>query len=207
MVGMNNYLYSFKGGNLYRHNTNELRNNYYGEQFNSQITTVFNESPLENKIFKSLNLESDSAWTATMESDIQTRGFIDYRWFEKKEGAYFAYIRKTGTTPAIPGEYAYRSAQGVGKASSWSETTNILTLNFPVSPIVDISYVNIGDYIYFSEGAYTTISFSGQVTNVEVNLVSGINRLFVNTNFTQSIIISEITPFILALRNTEASGS
>jgi len=34
--------------------------------------------------------------------------------------------------------------------------------------------------------------------------VSGINRLFVNTNFTQSIIISEITPFILALRNTEA---
>ena len=123
---------------------------------------------------------------------------------KKKEGAYFAYIRKTGTTPAIPGEYAYRSAQGVGKASSWSETTNILTLNFPVSPIVDISYVNIGDYIYFSEGAYTTISFSGQVTNVEVNLVSGINRLFVNTNFTQSIIISEITPFILALRNTEA---
>ena len=204
MVGMNNYLYSFKGGNLYRHNTNELRNNYYGEQFNSQITTVFNESPLENKIFKSLNLESDSAWTATMESDIQTRGYIDYTWFEKKEGAYFAYIRKTGTTPAIPGEYAYRSAQGVGKASSWSETNNVLTLNFPVSPIVDISYVNIGDYIYFSEGAYTTISFSGQVTNVEVNLVSGINRLFVNTNFTQNVIISETTPFILALRNTEA---
>ena len=64
--------------------------------------------------------------------------------------------------------------------------------------------VNIGDYIYFSEGAYTTISFSGQVTNVEINLQSGINRLFVNTNFTQNVLISETTPFILALKNTEA---
>ena len=30
MAGMNNYFYSFKGGNLYRHNTNEIRNQYYG---------------------------------------------------------------------------------------------------------------------------------------------------------------------------------
>jgi len=64
--------------------------------------------------------------------------------------------------------------------------------------------LSIGDYIYFSEGAYTTISFSGQITNIEVNIASGINRIFVNTNFTQNLIISESTPFILGLRNTEA---
>ena len=204
MIGMNNYLYSFSGGNLYRHNTNEVRNNYYGEQFNSQITTVINDNPLDNKIFKSITLESDSAWSTTMESDIQARGFIDYTWFDKKEGAYFSYIRKTGTTPALPGEYAYRSAQGIGKATSWSETNNILTLNFSVNPITDISMLSIGDYIYFSEGAYTTISFSGQITNIEVNIASGINRIFVNINFTQNVIIGESTPFILGLRNTEA---
>ena len=204
MLGMNNYLYSFNGGNLYRHNTNETRNNYYGEQFSSQITSVFNEAPLENKIFKSLNLEADSAWTSTMTSDIQSRGFIDYTWFEKKEGAYFAYIRKTGTTPALPSEYAYRSAQGIGKTTTWSESTNLLTLNFSVNPLVSISSVSIGDYIYFSEGAYTTVSFSGQVTNIEINIASGVNRLFVNTNFTKSVIITETAPYILALRNTEA---
>jgi len=204
MLGMNNYLYSFSAGNLYRHNTNETRNNYYGIQHNSQITTVFNQNPLENKIFKSINLESDAAWTATMSSDIQSRGFINAAWFEKKEGAYFAYIRKTGTTPALPGEYAYRSAQGIGKTNLWSENSNILTLNFSVNPLVSISSVNIGDYIYFSEGAFTTISFSGQVTNVEINIASGINRIFVNTNFTESVIISEAAPYILALRNTEA---
>ena len=51
MLGMNNYFYTFKGGNLYRHNVNETRNNFYGTQYNSKIQSVFNVSPLENKIF------------------------------------------------------------------------------------------------------------------------------------------------------------
>ena len=76
MIGMNNYLYSFKGGDLYRHNTNETRNNYYGVQYNSTITSVINESPLENKIFKTISLESDAAWSGTFISDQQTTGEI-----------------------------------------------------------------------------------------------------------------------------------
>jgi hypothetical protein len=33
MIGMNNYFYTFKGGNLYRHNVNNTRNNFYGVPF------------------------------------------------------------------------------------------------------------------------------------------------------------------------------
>jgi hypothetical protein len=29
IIGMNNYLYTFKGGNIYKHNTNESRNTFY----------------------------------------------------------------------------------------------------------------------------------------------------------------------------------
>ena len=32
LVGLNNYLYSFSGGNIFQHNSNEVRNNYYGVQ-------------------------------------------------------------------------------------------------------------------------------------------------------------------------------
>ena len=63
---MNNYLYSFKGGDLYRHNTNEDRNTYYDSFAASQITSVFNDTPLENKIFKTISLESDSSWAGTL---------------------------------------------------------------------------------------------------------------------------------------------
>jgi len=69
MIGMNNYLYSFKGGKLYRHNTNTLRNNYYGVQHSSTISSIFNIKPLEVKLFKTIYLESDSAWAATYNSE------------------------------------------------------------------------------------------------------------------------------------------
>ncbi len=98
MIGMNNYFYSFKGGNLFRHNTNELRNNYYNVQYNSTLTSVFNDMPLENKLFKTINLESDKAWSVTLDSDIQTDASIDYTWFEKKEGAWFAFCKKQWNT-------------------------------------------------------------------------------------------------------------
>ena len=57
--GMNQYLYTFSGGNIFRHNTNEVRNNFYGTQFNSTIQSVFNDEPIVNKIFKTLAIEGN----------------------------------------------------------------------------------------------------------------------------------------------------
>ena len=37
MVSMNNVHYSFKNGDLYEHNSNETRNNYYGTDYPSTI--------------------------------------------------------------------------------------------------------------------------------------------------------------------------
>jgi len=62
MIGMNNYFYTFKGGNLYRHNVNESRNTFYNTTHNSTVQSVFNDQPLENKLFKTINLEGDKAW-------------------------------------------------------------------------------------------------------------------------------------------------
>ncbi|MFN9901890.1 MAG: hypothetical protein ACK55Z_24530, partial [bacterium] len=76
MIGMNNYFYTFKGGNLYRHNVNNIRNNFYGVQYTSRLQSVFNEAPLENKLFKTINLEGDAAWGLTMVTDLQDDGFI-----------------------------------------------------------------------------------------------------------------------------------
>jgi V8-like Glu-specific endopeptidase len=51
--GMNQYLYTFKGGNLYRHNVNESRNTFYGVQpaATSTITTVLNTDALTTKLY------------------------------------------------------------------------------------------------------------------------------------------------------------
>jgi len=207
MLGMNNYFYSFNGGNLFQHNINETRNNYYGTQYNSQITSVFNESPLENKIFKTINLESDTAWQAVAETDIQQNGFIDNDWFVKKEGAYFAYLRQTGEVPALQGQYAMRSANGIGKSSSYSVNGTTGTLNFSINPLVSIgSIISIGDYLYFSVPSYTTISLAGVVTNIQVDLPNNINRITISTSVTGSSPITINDAYILFIKNAEAES-
>ena len=132
---------------------------------------MFNQNPLENKIFKTINLESDQAWQANLETDIQQNGFIESTWFEEKEGAYFAYLRQTGEVPALPGQYAMRSANGIGKSTSVSALGNTTTINFSTNPLVDIgSIVSIGDYLYFSLPSYTTISLAGQISTINVDI-------------------------------------
>ena len=111
MIGMNNYFYTFKGGNLYRHNTNEVRNNFYGVQYTSTVQSVFNDMPLENKLFKTINIEGDAAWGVTLQTDIQDSGFIEAGWFDEKEASFYAFVRNSGTVPAQPSEYVLRSCR------------------------------------------------------------------------------------------------
>ena len=207
MIGMNNFFYSFKGGNLYQHNVNELRNNYYGEQFNSQITSVFNQNPLENKIFKTLNLESNDAWEAYLETDIQINGFMEDGWFEKKEGAWFAYLRQQGEVPALEGQYAMRSANGIGRTSSIALNAGTATLNFSTNPLVSIgNFLSVGDFIYHSEPQYTTISYGGIVTQINVDLQNGINQIIVSTTSANTVEFPVNDPYILFIKSSEAES-
>ena len=142
MVGMNNYFYSFKNGNLWRHNSSTaFRNDFYGAgTVESSITTVFNKAPLETKLFKTIELEASPApWslTVTGESPVasfpdpdeqdqnpgntlsasQATGFITSSDFELKEASWFAYLRNETTSPnqEIPSEqYGLRSIKGIG---------------------------------------------------------------------------------------------
>ena len=87
IIGMNAYLYTFNGGNLYRHNTNDNRNEYYGVAGSnnpSTITSVFNPEPtLSIKLFKTLSFESNAAWDCTALTTDLSLGDIDELNFEQ----------------------------------------------------------------------------------------------------------------------------
>ena len=207
MIGMNNFFYTFYKGNLYQHNVNELRNNYYGQQYNSQITSVFNANPLENKIFKTLNLESDNAWESYLETDIQSNGFMEDGWFEKKEGSWFAYLRQEGQVPAFEGQYAMRSANGIGKTSSVSVNAGTTILNFSTNPLVSIgSIISVGDYVYHSLPQYTEITYGGIVTQINVDLRNGINQLIVSTTSDNTVAFPFNDPYIMFIKSSEAES-
>jgi len=120
MIGMNGAFYSFKGGELYKHNTNVNRNTFYYDWWDelgfpdnafepSKVTSVFNKEPLTIKNFKTIATYGNSPWSCSVITDLST-GEIDSTYFVEKEGNWFAYIRSLSGDDNL----RLRSAQGVG---------------------------------------------------------------------------------------------
>jgi len=116
MTNMNNFLYTFKSGELWKHNTNATRNSWYGAASDaSKVTIIFNDAPSESKMFKTLACETDSPWKATITTDLNS-GVMEASYFELKEGDYFTYIRRAPNTIDLKA----MSTQGIGNVSSAS---------------------------------------------------------------------------------------
>lgn len=212
MIGMNQYFYTFKGGNLYRHNVNPLKNTFYGQWWvlvgdpNSAFTpsllhSVFNTAPLENKLFKTLNLEGDAAWGAELLTDIQQSGFIDEPWFEKKEQSYFAFVRNNST-----GEIAIRSTNGIG--ASYQINLAGDTIDFSITPLIDLGTImSIGDYLYFMvPPTPSTILLAGEITQINRNYKLGINQIVIDTTIPGTTPITIPNAYFLYTKNSVAES-
>ena len=57
-------MHTFKDGVLYRNNSNETRNNFFGVQGSTEVTTIFNNAPSTQKVFNNFMLESEGEWDA-----------------------------------------------------------------------------------------------------------------------------------------------
>ena len=190
ILGMNQYLYTFKNGNLFRHNTNERRNNYYGLDYPSTITGVFNQEPTTTKVFKTIELESDDAWDCDVLSDLGT-GFMPASYFVLKEGAYFAYIRRIEGSDNLE----LRSAQGIGTFSSTTGVgPNPITLAFSFS--ID-SILSIGDVAYYNNAGVIE----------EIGIITEVNLDRTVITIANPLILTAVPPsYILYVKNSVAES-
>ena len=137
MIGLNSSFYSFSGGDLYKHNDSTVpRNNFYGTQHKSTITTVFNDDPMQQKMFKTLSQDSNKPWKAIIDTDINTAE-MDASYFNQKEDEWFAYIRRVDNTIDLKAV----STQGIGNATIPSAV--VVTFAFNIN-----NPISIGDNIY-----------------------------------------------------------
>lgn len=193
--GMNQFLYTFKGGNLFIHNSDEVsRNNFYGTSYPSTLKSVINSSPLENKLFKTLNLEGDAPWDAKLETDLQATGFIDAEYFDLKEASYYAFVRNDQDqqspfqNPTDSSQFALRSFQGIGAAFFSNNLTNTRINYFNAigsgPPITIPTSLSVGDFIYYGDTGASSITpvFAGVVTAVVRDIANGNNYIDVDTS-------------------------
>jgi hypothetical protein len=185
MIGLNNSLYTWKYGQLYKHNTNSVRNNYYGDQYSSTITPIFNQDVNDNKVYKTLALWSNVAWKADITTDF-TPGVVEPSYFNLKEGEYYAHIRRAVDTVDLKA----MSTQGVGVAAY-----NSLVFTF-ANPIP--SSVMVNDTIYIS----------ADPGNVALQKVGTIASL---TSTTITVSAAAVTPnangdFVVAVKDSTAES-
>lgn len=153
MAKLNNRFFSIKGGQLWLHNdeTNPVRNNFYGEQFDSKIVPVLNDSPSDDKIFKTLVLQSTHSWDAKIKTNY-TESTIANTEFNKRESRFFAHTRRSESQDD---KHAF-TAQGVGVIVSSSG----LDIVFGVLP----EMINVGDKLYQVNGSANELI--GVITNI-----------------------------------------
>ena len=218
MIGMNNFFYTLYRGNLYRHNSNQIRNRFYDVNYNSTITTVFNAAPLENKLFKTLELQGTDSWDALMETDIQISTTIDNTWFEKKEQVWFSFVRNRDVNqPLSPNDdrnFLLRSVNGLAESLSVpSVVPTAVRITFDMS--VDLSRIqgnpigsgnDVADTLFFITGGATTPVLCGQVVEVDIRPQSGVNQLYVNTTVAGGSLPATGTDFFLYAKNSIAES-
>lgn len=172
MIGMNGAFYSFKGGELYKHNTNVNRNTFYQDWWDrvdnvippaispnafrpSKVKSVFNDEPLTIKNFKTIATYGNKPWDCSVITDLST-GDIESSYFVEKEGNWFAYIRNLSGDDNL----RLRSAQGVGSVDLVEDpgtATTVLNFTFNIGTIV-----SIGDLAYRNNAG--VIEFIGAIT-------------------------------------------
>lgn len=207
MIGMNNYFYTFKGGNLYRHNSDTVgRNNFYGVQYNSLIKSVFNDAPIENKLFKAVSIQGDDSWETLLVTDIQDSGFAQAAWYEKKEQVYFAFVRNSGTTPAAPSEYVLRSLSGIGRSTAVTINVGTSKIDFVLAVSLG-SIMSVGDYLYFAVAPnYDTPEFAGKITSIVQGYTAAENYIEIDTTIPGAVAIVGQTPYFLFIKNSVAES-
>ena len=188
MIGMNTNFYSMSGGNLWRHRDSVVaRNNFYGAQYNSTIQTVFNDHPLDAKMFKTIGLEGNDPWTAAITTDFGS-GNIDSTYFQLKEGDYYGYIRRESGNKDLD----LMSAQGIGVPSNVAGTApGVITITFGF---------DIGNII--SDGDVAYIGGASAIT--EIGTISSHTSTSITINTSSATPV--VTDFIMYLKDAVAES-
>jgi hypothetical protein len=186
MIGMNSNFYTFYQGNIWKHYSNSNRNNYYGTPNDSTVTPVFNDDPTSTKMFKTIQLDSNSPWDTTITTDLSA-GFMDSTQYQLKEGDYYTYIRRVAGNTDLD----LMSAQGVGNILTVTGTSPgaiTLTFNFDIGSIIAI-----GDKLYRDN---TGIELIGTITGLTSNSIT--------------MNVTSVTPvigdYVLYLKDAEAES-
>ena len=189
MLGMNNNFFSFKNGELYIHHSGKVkRNTFYGVQYPSKISVMFNDSPSIIKEILTVSLEGNYSWdsliTAFVSSiDDNLKSSIKSIEFVQKEGIWYGYARRNEDSKQLDSKSSY----GVGKV-----------LNTGLNTITVLGYNDImveGDVLVKG----SDLSIIGTIQKIEKNG----NETTLTMSSTTGVLKDD---FVVGMKNPRVEG-
>ena len=178
MASLGNNFYTFKNGNLYIHESDNVpRTQFYGTDYGLNVTFSSNQSPSEVKLYKAIMLESNSKdWYAELDSS-QESGVIggeDNLKFTDKEDMKYAYIRRKESDKLNFNEL---SIVGLGELQSIDPANHEYTFSNAVIAQVNTNDENGegGDELYYESDGIKRIGIIDSVSYNSVVLTGSDN--------------------------------
>jgi len=169
---LNGNFYAFKNGGLHKMNEGSTYNNFFDEQYTSQLSPVINEAPFDVKAFYAAWIEGNSPWDIDITTNINGTEILSEDFVEK-EGRYYQQLpfSNTGTT----------DSNIIGLGNVEDITGDVVTITgFNASG----SGIFVGDEVYSSTaliGSITAIS-GGTITLSSVSGLSEGDFIYVERN-------------------------
>jgi hypothetical protein len=174
---LDDIMYSFKGGAMYKHSDAADRTTYYGagSPAGSVVEVVSAYNPSMVKAYESISLEGTDAWAGALSNTDQSTSIsstsvtVDgilypYGDYEKKERNFYAYVPRDNSANTLSGSNI-TNLSGTSEVYVLGEIAsfNVLNITF-TSPINDIPFP-IGANLYKVSGG-GLIPYTYNVTNV-----------------------------------------
>ena len=109
--------FTFRNGEIWKHNIDDQKNNFYGQSQTSFVTAVFNNVPTAVKHFNTLNYDGQQGWFCQfINTDLENGSTLGD--FINKENKYFATIVNDGLNENGGLDTSSFNFQGVGIADT-----------------------------------------------------------------------------------------
>ena len=175
-MSLNNEYYTFDNGEIWEH-TNQTRSNFYGTQYDSTVTPIFNDAPTSIKNFKTLSYEGDEGWTAGVATNMQDGEVTSWK---KKESLFFNYIK--------------------GIASSWDYDTQSGSLDTE-----EFSVQGIGNILTITGAATYIITIDGEI-NASLQIVPSDKIYYLNASDNNIELVGTCTSIAGSVLTVTAAG-
>jgi hypothetical protein len=162
IVCIDDILYTFKGGTMYKHTSASNRATYYGSADGAVVEVVAAFNPSMVKSYESISLEGTAAWDTTITNTDQSATIADTD-YDQRERNWYAYIPRDSS--ANTGGSTITALSGTSEVFALGAVASVSGSDIVFTS--DISYITfpVGADLYKVSGS-TLVSITNTIASV-----------------------------------------